>query len=589
METSLTISNQPPIENDIVSEYVYRTKYLQRGETFEEGMARIAAKLADTEHHRREFLDILMDQRFLPAGRIQAAVGARRDTTPYNCYVSGILQDSSDSIVRQGVWNAYQTMRMGGGIGYDFSRLRPNGARIKSLDSVSSGPVGNGNYSRGFMDIFDAVCSTVQSAGHRRGAQMGVMRVDHPDIMHFIRAKREPGRLTNFNVSVGVTNAFMEAVKNDNKFDLKWGGEVYEKVNAVALWDEIMRSTWDHAEPGVLFLDTINLKNNLWDREKIEATNPCGEQPLPPNGACLLGSLNLVKYVDDRGIFKYEKFKHDIVHVVNAMDNVIDVALYPLEAQKTEALNKRRMGIGVTGLADAMAMMGQDRYGSTPWLGIVEDILMTLRDTAYWASVERAQRKGSFPLFEAERYINRQWPGRHSFANGLPEELRNAIAKHGIRNSHLLSIAPTGTISLAAGNVSSGIEPHYTRGVYQRNILHEDGSKGSYNIMGYAEWKHGVSSDTSDEVTLDRHVDVLALATKYVDSAVSKTCNVGPDVSFNQFKDVYMKAYDLGCKGITTFRPPEYGGKREGIMKKAPVVETGAACYFDEQGNRTCD
>ncbi len=344
------------IQNKDISDFVYKTKYLQPGESFEEGMTRIAGALQDSDHHFREFRDALMDRRFLPAGRIQVAVGAIRSTTPYNCYVSNTIPDSMEGITNV-LSESLQTMRLGGGIGYDFSTLRPAGDIIRSLDSHSCGPVGDQHRDRGFMDLYDAGCSVIASAGHRRGAQMGVLRVDHPDIFHFIRAKRTPGRLTNFNVSVGITDEFMQAVESDGVFELKFRDRIYQTVRARNLWDEIMRSTWDYAEPGVLFLDTINRKNNLWYCERISATNPCGEQPLPPYGACLLGSFNLTKYLYDQYEriaevsyhFDWEKFKHDIPAVVRAMDNVIDRAIYPLPQQEREAKSKRRMGLGITG------------------------------------------------------------------------------------------------------------------------------------------------------------------------------------------------------------------------------------------------
>lgn len=620
-------------DNMEASNFIYKTKYLQAGESFEEGMTRIAGALQDSDHHFREFRDVLLDKRFLPAGRVQVSVGSIRETTPYNCYVSGTIEDSMDGITKR-LAESLQTMRLGGGIGYDFSTLRPSGDIIRSLDSHSCGPVGDNNRNRGFMDLFDAGCSVISSAGHRRGAQMGVLRVDHPDIFHFIRAKRTPGRLTNFNVSVGITDEFMAAVENDESFGLRFEGRVYSTVRARNLWDEIMRSTWDWAEPGVLFLDTINRKNNLWYCEKIAATNPCGEQPLPPYGACLLGSFNLTKYIDrhnfnwdkfktdtpnvvltadnvidrdyplsdeeildllkrgDTGLdtlstisFNWEKFKHDIPAVVRAMDNVIDRAIYPLPEQEREAKSKRRMGLGITGLANTAEILGYP-YGSEGMLKFTKEVLTTLRDTAYLSSVELAIEKGPFELWDNFKYF-----GNNSFVSTLPIDIRMEISKHGIRNSHLLSIAPTGSISLAAGNISSGIEPPYTSGEYRRNVYDSDGSVRSFNLMDYAEANYGVVGKTSDEVTLDEHVDVLSLCSSLVDSSVSKTCNVGPDVSFLDFKDVYMKAYKGGASGITTFRPAEYGGKREGIMSKKETApaEEGAACWIDEQGNRTCD
>ena len=588
-------------DNKLVSDYIYRDKYLQTGETFEEGMTRIAGALQDDEEHFRSFRDILLDQRFLPAGRVQVAVGATRSTTPYNCYVSGTIDDSMEGIIKR-LGESLQTMRLGGGIGYDFSTLRPSGERIRSLDSHSCGPVGDANRSRGFMDLFDAGCSVISSAGHRRGAQMAVLRVDHPDIRHFVHSKRTPGRLTNFNISVGVTDEFMRAVDQDTEYELRFGGRVYETIRARNLWDEIMRSTWDYAEPGVLFLDTINRKNNLWYCESIVATNPCAEQPLPPFGACLLGSFNLTKYIrphyytervtdegegpeyQDGWDFDWEKLKHDIPTVVRSMDNVVDRAIYPLPEQELEAKSKRRMGLGVTGLANTAEVLGFP-YGSPAMLEFTEQVLTVLRDGAYNASIDLAIEKGAFPAYEPY-YLGHG----NSFAGRLPDEIQARIAQHGIRNSHLLSIAPTGTISLAAGNISSGVEPPYTLGEYSRNIYMSDGSIASFSMMDFAEEEYGVRGVTSDECSIDDHLAVLTLASKYVDSSVSKTCNVGPEVTFLEFKDVYQRAYDEGCSGITTFRPMEYGGKREGILtKKQATPDVGAACVIDEAGNRTCD
>jgi ribonucleoside-diphosphate reductase alpha chain len=577
-------------QNKEISEFIYKEKYLQAGETFEEGMTRIAGALDDDEEHFRTFRDILLDQRFLPAGRIQVAVGATRSTTPYNCFVSGTIPDSMEGICNR-FTESLQTMRLGGGIGYDFSTLRPAGEHIASVDSSSCGPVGDEHRSKGFMDMFDAGGAVISSAGHRRGAQMAVLRVDHPDIRHFIHCKRTPGRLTAFNISVGVTDAFMDAVAEDGEFELVFRGRVYETIRARNLWDEIMRSTWDYAEPGVLFLDTINRKNNLWYCEDIVATNPCAEQPLPPFGACLLGSFNLTRYlrpfqgwIDGNYEFDWEKFKHDIPPVVRAMDNVIDRAIYPLPEQEREAKSKRRMGLGITGLANTAEILDH-HYGRSEMLIFMGQVLRVLRDTAYMTSVSLAAEKGPFEKYQ-DYYV-----GVHdSFINTLPQDIVEAIDKHGIRNSHLLSIAPTGTISLAAGNISSGIEPPYTTGVYSRNVYQSDGSVRSFELVDFAESEYGVVGVTSDECSVEDHVKVLNLASKYVDSSVSKTCNVGPHVTFNEFKDVYLKAYEGGASGLTTFRPAEYGGKREGILtKKATPTEDGAACFIMEDGTRSCD
>jgi len=382
-----------------ISQEIHETKYRSSGESFENAMSRVANALSDGPVHYREFRDILLDMRFLPAGRVQCAMGAQRQTTPYNCFVSGTIPDSMDGIMYR-AQEAATTMRLGGGIGYDFSTLRPCGDLIKSLESTSSGPVS-------FMGIFDAVCGTISSAGHRRGAQMGVLRIDHPDVMEFINAKRNSTRLTNFNVSLGVTDEFMMAVLADDTFDLRFGGRVYNTVRARDLWDEVMRSTWDWAEPGVLFIDTINRYNNLWYCETIAATNPCAEQPLPPYGACLLGSFNLVKYLVGPTLgmytFDYDQFAEDIYTVVRSMDNVVDRAIYPLEEQRKEAISKRRMGLGVTGAANAIEVLGFP-YGSAAFNMVLGEILGCLRTNAYKASVRLASEKGKFPLYD-ERYL----------------------------------------------------------------------------------------------------------------------------------------------------------------------------------------
>lgn len=580
-------------QNKELADIIKKEKYCQEGETFKELVDRVAGVTAEDNNHFRVLQDILYNERFLPGGRIQSSVGSLRDTTPLNCYVSRTIPDSLKGI-NETIGEAMETLRLGGGIGYDFSTLRPSGDRITSLDSTSSGPVGNsqGN-SRGFMDWFDAGCAVIRSAGHRRGAQMGVLRVDHPDIYHFIRAKREQGRLVNFNVSVGVTDEFMEAVKNNTPFSLRFEGREYEKINARNLWEEIMRNTWDYAEPGVLFIDKINRKNNLYYCEAIAATNPCGEQPLPPYGACLLGSFNLTKYLNFsqdhqygkeviKG-FNWELFKQDITHVVPMMDNVLDVATYPLEQQKQEALNKRRMGLGVTGLAHTAEVLGFP-YGSEAMKSFTEEVLTQLRNTAYLTSIELAAKKEPFPLFDKEKYCNSE------FIKTLSEEIQESVAKHGIRNSHLLSIAPTGTISLSAGNISSSIEPPYTKGNYERNVYRPDGSVSTFNLSDWATDAFGVEPVTSDECSVSDHVDILNICSNLVDSSVSKTCNVGDNVSFQEFKDVYMKAYEGGASGCTTFRA---AGFREGIMSKTASeknIEEGSACYIDpDTGQRSCE
>ena len=551
-------------------------KYRLKGETFKEKCSRIANALKDSDSHYHEFRDTLLAQKFLPGGRIQSATGAPREVTPYNCYVSMTIEDSMESIMKAAA-NAAETMRLGGGIGYDFSNLRPRGANIVSLDSRASGPVS-------FMGIFDAICKTISSAGHRRGAQMGCLRIDHPDIEEFITCKSDNTTLTQFNISVLITDEFMKAVDNDSMFQLRFDGRVYKQVRARYLWEKIMRQTWDYAEPGVLFVDRINRKNNLWYCETISATNPCGEQPLPPHGACLLGSFNVTKYVHD-GVFHYDDLANDIFPVVRAMDNIIDRAIYPLEEQKESALSKRRMGIGLTGLANAGEACGF-RYGSEEFIDFQRQVMRVIRDGCYNASIELAQEKGPFPLFDAELYLQSE------FSETLPQRIRDDIRTYGIRNSHLLSIAPTGTISNVADNVSSGIEPPFSL-FYDRVVQTFDGPK-TERVSDYAFREWGVSGATALEIDTESHVNVLCEASKYVDSACSKTINIGDDVSWEDFKAVYVSAYEGGASGCTTFRA---AGKRAGILTASsnedvaePEVEEGAACVFDPvTGIRSCE
>jgi ribonucleoside-diphosphate reductase alpha chain len=434
---------------------IHKMKFQSPGEDFYASIIRQAGALADDNEHFQKLKRIYREQRFLNAGRIQSAIGAPRQTTPYNCFVSGTIEDSMSGIMTAAT-EAAETLRLGGGIGYNFGTLRPRGARIKSLDSQSSGPLS-------FMSVFDALCKTISSAGHRRGAQMGVLPVDHPDIEEFITSKNNHTELTQFNISVGVTDKFMKAVKEDGNFDLVWKGEVYKTIKAKYLWDLILRSTWDWADPGVLFMDTINKKNNLHYCETIAATNPCGEQPLPPYGACLLGSFNLTKYLyryEDESAgrhrygFAYNQLIEDIPEVVRALDNVVDRAIYPLPQQEQEAKSKRRMGIGVTGLANVVEAMDH-LYGSEGCKKITRSIMTVIRDECYKASINLAKEKGTFPLFSVDLLDS-------GFAKKLPENIREDIRKYGLRNSHLLSIAPTGSISIAADNVSSGIEPVFS-------------------------------------------------------------------------------------------------------------------------------
>lgn len=560
-----------------IAQYVHNEKYKQQGEDWDEFVYRLCNGLKDSDEHYHKLLDIVGNQKYLFAGRIQASVGSARQTTAFNCYVSMPIPDSMKGIM-QALAEAAETMRMGGGIGYDFSTLRPRGSNIKTLDSSSSGPVS-------FMEIFNAMCGTISSAGHRRGAQMGVFRVDHPDIEEFVTVKNDLTKLTNFNISVAVTDKFMEAVKNDDEFELVFKGKIYKRIKARPLWEKIMRSTWDYAEPGILYIDRINKKNNLWYCENIAATNPCGEQPLPPYGACLLGSINLVKYTDPvRKSINFYDLEEDIPHIVRAMDNVIDRTIYPLEQQEKEAKSKRRMGIGVTGLANALSMLGFD-YGTEEAELATHRILKFIRDNIYLSSIDLAKEKGSFPLLDREKFI------QSDYCKTLDQFMRNEILAHGIRNSHLISFAPTGTISIAADNVSSGIEPVFMKSGTRK--IREFDSEKIVRVDDYAYRVHGIEPVTADQLTPEQHVRMLCIASKYSDSAVSKTCNVGNDVDWERFKNIYMEAYEQGASGCTTFR---LAGKRFGIMEadveekeEKPLTE-GAACFIDpETGVRTCD
>ena len=559
-----------------ISEEIDIQKYRQTGEDFYGKVVRIADALKDTPEHFVAFKDTLRCMRFLPAGRVQNAMGSTRQTTAFNCFVSGQIADSMDSVMVRAS-EAAETMRRGGGIGYDFSRLRPRGDLIKSLDSKSSGPVS-------FMGIFDAVCQTVSSSGFRRGAQLATMRVDHPDIERFISCKHNETALTGFNISVGITDEFMECLIKKKPFALRFEGKVYEEIDPVALWDMIMRSTWDWAEPGVLFIDTINKMNNLWYAETIEATNPCGEQPLPPFGACLLGSFNLVKYVEydslfaSNGRFDFSQFQLDIPHVVRAMDNVIDRTIFPLDAQRDEAFSKRRLGLGVTGLANALEMCGKPFATSTA-NRLTHKILRVLRDHAYQASAQLAKEKGAFPLYDDEKYR------KGAFIKTLAPHVQEQIWNYGIRNSHLLSVAPCGTISLTADNVSSGCEPPFALS-YDRTIQQFDGPQIE-RIEDYA-FRQGIKGRTANEISAQEHVEVLSIASRYMDSAVSKTCNVSDDVSYEDFKELYLTAWKKGCKGITTFRA---AGKRYGILNEVTEDEPSVeACFIDPQtGQKTCE
>ncbi|MWD26348.1 adenosylcobalamin-dependent ribonucleoside-diphosphate reductase [Aquicoccus sp. SCR17] len=539
----------------------------------EDSWRRIARALAtveaDPEAREAEFYEALEDFRFLPAGRITAGAGTARKVTLFNCFVMGTVPDSMAGIFDM-LKEAALTMQQGGGIGYDFSTIRPKGADVKGVAADASGPLS-------FMDVWDAMCRTIMSAGSRRGAMMATMRCDHPDIEEFIGAKSDSARLRMFNLSVLVTDEFMEAVKAGGSWDLKFDGKVYHTVEARDLWNRIMQATYDYAEPGVIFIDRINQKNNLAYAETIAATNPCGEQPLPPYGACLLGSINLARLVkdpfDDAARIEDSDLEALVARAVRMMDNTVDASQFPLEAQRQEAQAKRRIGLGVTGLADALLMLGL-RYGSDEAAAQTEDWLHRIARAAYLASVDLAKEKGAFPLFDADQYL----------ASGtmqmMDEDVREAIRTHGIRNALLTSIAPTGTISLYAGNVSSGIEPVFAY-AYTRKVLQRDGSRTEEEVVDYAVqmWRDRFGDRELPEYFVNaqtlaptEHVKMQAAAQKWIDSSISKTINCPEDIGFEAFKDVYMQAYETGCKGCTTYRPNDVTGSVLSVSEGSDVA-----------------
>ncbi|MCU0838394.1 MAG: adenosylcobalamin-dependent ribonucleoside-diphosphate reductase [Rhodospirillales bacterium] len=518
----------------------------------------LAAAEAEPDRFETRFFEAMEDFRFLPAGRILSGAGSGRRVTLFNCFVMGTIPDDMSGIFEH-LKQAALTMQQGGGIGYDFSTLRPKGAPVKGVGADASGPLS-------FMDVWDAMCRTIMSAGSRRGAMMAVMRCDHPDIEALIDAKREPGRLRMFNLSVLVTDAFMRAVKEDAAWELTFGGVVYKSIKARELWDKIMRATYAYAEPGVIFIDRINQRNNLWYCETIHATNPCGEQPLPAYGTCLLGSVNLARLIKrpfaDDAVLDEDRLAELTATAVRMMDNVIEVSRYPLPEQEAEARAKRRIGLGITGLADALILCGA-RYGGREAVALTERWLATLRRAAYLASAELAAEKGAFPLFDADSYLAGET------VRELDEDVRAAITRHGIRNALLTSVAPTGTISLFADNVSSGLEPVFSFR-YVRHMLMPDGSRREEEVCDYAYRLYrrlkGEDAPLTDafvdaqELRPLDHLVMQAAVQKYIDSSISKTINCPESITFDDFKDIYAQAYELGCKGCTTYRPNDVTG-----------------------------
>ena len=545
----------------------------------------LAAAEAESPGKRHDwslaFGEALADHRLIPAGRILAGAGTARSVTLFNCFVMGTIPDDMGGIFAH-LREAALTMQQGGGIGYDFSTLRPKGALVAGVGADASGPVS-------FMGVWDAMCRTIMSAGSRRGAMMATLACDHPDIELFIDAKRSPGQLTMFNLSVLASDAFMEAVKNDGEWALQFGGEIYRALPARALWDRIMRANYDYAEPGVIFIDRVNAENNLNYCETIRATNPCGEQPLPPYGACLLGSINLAKLVRNPFADNAQLDEAELARLagvaVRMLDNVIDISRFPLPEQRQEAMAKRRIGLGVTGLADALIFC-RARYGASESVALIDRWLEVLSHCAYAASVEIAREKGAFPLFDRDPFL------AAPHVRKLPQPIRDGIAAHGVRNALLSSIAPTGTISLLADNVSSGIEPVFAW-TYGRKLIMPDGTRRDETVADFAwtKFRELFGTDaalpdyfvTAQTLSPDDHLAVQAAAQKHIDSSISKTINVPAGISFETFKDVYRKAYETGCKGCTTYRPSEIRGA---VLEAAPgpveVVTTQAAANDSE-------
>ena len=544
--------------------------------TVEDTWRRIARSLAEVEDDKAHWEDVfyaaLEDFKFLPAGRITAGAGTERSVTLFNCFVMGTVPDSMAGIFDM-LKEAALTMQQGGGIGYDFSTIRPKGADVLGVAADASGPLS-------FMDVWDAMCRTIMSAGSRRGAMMATMRCDHPDIEAFITAKSDAARLRMFNMSVLVTDPFMDAVKAGKSWDLTFNGKVYHTLEARDLWNKIMKATYDYAEPGVIFIDRINQMNNLNYCETIAATNPCGEQPLPPYGACLLGSINLAKLVaapfEEGAELDVSELEALVAAAVRMMDNVVDASKFPLEAQRQEAQAKRRIGLGVTGLADALLMVGLE-YGTDEAAAQTEAWLHAVARASYRASVALAKEKGAFPLFDAEKYL------ASGAMQQMDADVRAEIAEHGIRNALLTSIAPTGTISLYAGNVSSGIEPVFAY-AYKRKVLQKDGSRTEEEVVDYAValWREKFGDKALPDYFVNAqtlapsaHVKMQAAAQKWIDSSISKTINCPEDIDFDAFKDVYMQAWDTGCKGCTTYRPNDVTGSVLSVSEgeaKAPEV-----------------
>jgi ribonucleoside-diphosphate reductase alpha chain len=596
-----------------ISQHVWETKYRYAGNghaerSIADTWRRVAHALAAVEQKdasgwERKFFAILQDFKFLPGGRIQAGAGTSRNVTLFNCFVLGVVEDSMPGIFRA-LQEGALTMQEGGGIGVDFSTLRPRGTPAKAAGNIASGAVS-------FMGMWDAMCDTILSTGARRGAMMATLRCDHPDIEEFVTAKQRGGQLRHFNLSVQVTDAFMAAIHSDANWPLvfpaaafaadgetilrEWPGHhgampcrVLRRVRARSLWEQILRSTYDYAEPGVLFIDRINRLNNLWYREQITATNPCGEIPLPAYGACDLGSVNLTSFLirpfTAEAAVDFAGLQQITGVAVRLLDNVIDASRFPLPVQAENARGSRRVGLGITGLADAFVMLGL-RYGSEQSFALADEIMSCICCAAYRASIALAKEKGSFPYFERDRYLD------GTFIRTLPDDIQAGIAQTGIRNSHLLAIAPTGTISLLAGNISSGLEPIFAAS-YERNVLAQDGTLVAFRLSDYAldRWHEiegsaaGLPSNfvTAGELPIRAHLRMQAALQPFIDNSISKTTNVPRETSFDDFRQIYDTAYEMGLKGCTTFRPNPATGA---VLSHATGINAPHCCTPEREAD----
>lgn len=556
------------------NEKLWRKKYKNEGDNTPEDMFRrnakaIAANEKSPIEWEEKFYEIISNLSFIPAGRILSGAGSGLKVSLNNCYVisDGVPDDMAG--IFETLKESALTMQSGGGIGLDFSTLRPKGAPVKGVNAEASGPIS-------FMRLWDAQCETIMSAGTRRGAQMGVLRCDHPDIEEFITAKRgdKNKALKNFNLSVAVTDNFINAVKEGKKWDLKFNGKVYKTVKAVELWNRIMRQNYDYAEPGVLFIDKINEWNNLYYHETLRTVNPCGEQPLPAYSACCLGSINLTKFINnpftDKSQVDFDKLAMVVGRAVRFLDNVVDISWHPLEQQRKSVKEHRRIGLGVTGLANAMAMLCM-KYGSDESLMFVDEIMATIRDSAYEYSTRLAEEKGAFPLLDKQKYL------AGKYIKTLPDTIRRGIELHGIRNSHLLTVAPTGTTSLLVGNISSGVEPILYFKADRKIKLDGDTSEkvvvDDYAVALYKSLNIGKDIPEyfvdANTITPDEHIDVQSHVQKYIDASISKTINLPNSIGFEGMDNIYLKAYDAGIKGCTIYRA---GCKLDAIITNADNI-----------------